>query len=146
MVANAQGDLVHVHGRTGDYFELAQGQTRTGILDMAHEGLPHELAVILRFASANDDEVTRENVRGKPNGAYTIVHLSAKMVEFPASVFGLVFIAFRPSERNLDSAGDQIDSPVNAHAPVTDDQIIDGQINENEMLARGLTTFERRKC
>jgi two-component system CheB/CheR fusion protein len=138
VVANAHGDLVHVHGRTGDYFELAQGQTRTNILDMAREGLPHELAAILRLASASDDEVIRKNVRVKTNGDYTVVHLSAKRIDRPESVSGLVFIAFRPGERNLDSAVDQIDSPASVHTPITNDQIIDGQISENETLAREL--------
>lgn len=138
VVVNAHGDLVHVHGRTGDYFELAQGHTRTNILDMAREGLPHELAAILRLASATDHEVIRKNVRVKTNGVHTVVHLLAKRITRPEPVRGLIFIAFRPAEHNVESSVVHVDSSPISHSPITDGHIVDSQISNSETLSREL--------
>lgn len=104
VVVNARGDLIHVHGRTGDYFELAEGHARTNVLDMAREGLPHELATIMRLASSTEDEVVRKSIRVKTNGDYTLVNLSAKKITRPESVGGLIVITFRPAENANASA------------------------------------------
>ncbi|WP_186776542.1 chemotaxis protein CheB [Rubripirellula reticaptiva] len=128
VVVNKQGDLVHVHGRTGDYFELAQGHARTNVLDMAREGLPHELATIMRLASTTEDEVIRSNVRVKTNGDFTLVRLVAKRITCPESIGGLIFITFQPVET--------------AHPPAFADETIDGsvlgQIGDSEALTREL--------
>ncbi len=133
VVVNSRGDLVHVHGRTGDYFELAQGQARTNILDMAREGLPHELATILRLASVTDDEILRNNVRVKTNGDYTTVQLAAKKITRPESVGGLIFIAFRPTERTRLPVVAETDQSLVASA-----KEIVGQISDGETLTREL--------
>ena len=117
VVVNDRGDIIHVHGRTGEYLELAEGQARTNVLDMAREGLPHELAAIMRQAATADGEVTRENVRVKTNGDYVYVDLQVaelarvwpksgdfsygppKSGDFgyvPETVKGLLMITFRP--------------------------------------------------
>jgi two-component system CheB/CheR fusion protein len=128
VVVNAGGDLVHVHGRTGDYFELAEGRARTNVLDMAREGLPHELANVLRLASSTEDEVIRNDVRVKTNGDYALVQLAAKKVSRPESVRGLVFISFRSGEM----AG------VNAATDTVTKTVLQGPVSDNETLTREL--------
>lgn len=104
VVVNARGDLVHVHGRTGDYFELAEGQPRANVLDMAREGLPQELVTLIRLASAGEGEVIHDNVRVKTNGDYTVVQLAAKKITQPEAIGGLIFISFRPVEKTDETA------------------------------------------
>jgi two-component system CheB/CheR fusion protein len=70
VVVSERGDVVYIHGRTGDFLEPAAGQPRLNILDMAREGLQLELASALRQAISRNGEVTREDIRIKAQGAY----------------------------------------------------------------------------
>ncbi len=128
VVVNASGDLVHVHGRTGDYFELAEGHARTNILDMAREGLPHELTTMMRLASSTEHEVIRKEVRVKTNGDYTVVHLAAQKIAKPDSVGGLIFITFRPAETASTTTTKQ----------PTDEVEPTGQVSDSKILTREL--------
>ena len=128
VVINSRGDLVHVHGRTGDYFELAEGHARTNVLDMAREGLPHELATMMRLASSTEDEIIRKNVSVKTNGDYTVVHLAAKKITRPESISGLIFITFRAAEHEQGSAADETPHEVDRG----------GKISNSETLSREL--------
>jgi two-component system CheB/CheR fusion protein len=131
VVDNARGDLIHVHGRTGDYFELAQGQARTNILDMAREGLPQELAMLLRLASTTENEVTRQNVRVKTNGDDALVNLSAKRITRPESVSGLILIAFRSVEEKSKTNETETEKPIAL-------DVNEGTISDNETLIHEL--------
>ena len=97
VVVNDRGDIIHVHGRTGEYLELAEGQARTNVLDMARKGLPHELASMMRQAATADGEVVRENVRVKNNGDHAYVNLSVTSILEPESIRGLLMIIFQPA-------------------------------------------------
>ncbi|MCS7467905.1 PAS domain-containing protein [Stieleria sp. ICT_E10.1] len=118
LVVNARGDLVHVHGRTGEYLEFAEGRVRTNLLDMAREGLPHELAAMLRQANATDEEVVRNNVRVKTNGHTATVTLTAMKIQQPEPIAGLVLITFRPIPT---PAEDEQPSPETEHQTSDDD-------------------------
>ncbi len=128
VVVNPIGDLVHVHGRTGDYFELAEGHARTNVLDMAREGLPHELASIIRLASSTEHEVIRKEVRVKTNGDYIVVHLAAQKITKPEPVTGLIFITFRPAETACTTVDKES----------TDQVIPAGQVSDSKILTREL--------
>ncbi len=52
VVTNERGDIVHVHGRTGDFLEPAAGGPRLNLFEMAREGLRVELTAALRHAAA----------------------------------------------------------------------------------------------
>ncbi|MEZ6120055.1 MAG: hypothetical protein R3C28_26280 [Pirellulaceae bacterium] len=64
-MTNDHGDIVHVHGQDGAVPELAEGQARTNVVDMAREGLPHELSALIRQASASDTEAVRQTCVSK---------------------------------------------------------------------------------
>jgi two-component system CheB/CheR fusion protein len=89
VVVSERGDVVYIHGRTGAYLEPAAGHPRLSILDMAREGLQHELAAALRRAAGQDTEVSREGVRVRSNGDYSYVNLSVTKIHEPESVRGL---------------------------------------------------------
>ncbi|KAA5542674.1 PAS domain S-box protein [Roseiconus nitratireducens] len=96
VVINDRCDIIHVHGRTGEFLELAEGQLRTNILDMAREGLAHDLASAIRQAAATEDEVIRENVRIKSNGGSVFVDLVVAKILEPEPIRGLLLVTFRP--------------------------------------------------
>jgi two-component system, chemotaxis family, CheB/CheR fusion protein len=94
VVVNDRGDIIHVHGRTGEYLELPEGQMRNNVLDMAREGLPHELSAIIRQATANDEEIVRQGLKVRTNGGYSLVDIAACRFLDPEPIRGLTLITF----------------------------------------------------
>ncbi len=96
VVVSERGDVVYIHGRTGDFLEPAAGQPRLNILDMAREGLQLELASALRQAISRNGEVTREDIRIKAQGAYLHLDLGVVRIHEPETLRGLLLVTFRP--------------------------------------------------
>ena len=94
VIVNDRGDIVYIHGRTGDYLEPATGQPRLNILEMAREGLRLELASALRRAATQNGDVVHEGVRVKTNGNYSSVRLTVMKLAEPESVRGLLLVTF----------------------------------------------------
>jgi two-component system CheB/CheR fusion protein len=93
-VVNERGEILYLHGRTGDYLEPAQGEPAMNILKMAREGLRQELTTALHKAARSSDPVRREGVRIKSNGDFTTVDLTVGPVPADAN----------PEEGNADPA------------------------------------------
>jgi two-component system CheB/CheR fusion protein len=74
------GDIVYLHGRTGQYLEPAPGEAGMNVLKMAREGLRRELASALRQAVARQEPVRRAGLRVKTNGEFSTVHLTVRPV------------------------------------------------------------------
>lgn len=104
VVVNDRGDIVHVHGRTGAYFEPAEGQPRMNVLEMARDGLRIELASALRQASGEGQEIVRRDVRFKTDSDYSHVDLAVVKVSDPEAIRGLLLVEFRPSAPPPESA------------------------------------------
>jgi two-component system CheB/CheR fusion protein len=96
-VVNARGDIAYIHGRTGSYLELAQGQPRNNLLDMAREGLHIELSAALRESAAKGTDVIREDVRIRSDGDVTHLGLTVTPINEPEALRGLFLITFRPT-------------------------------------------------
>jgi len=103
VVVSDRGDVVYIHGRTGDFLEPAAGQPRLNILDMAREGLQLELASALRQAVAQGGEVTREDIRIKAHGASLHLDLGVSRILEPESLRGLLLVTFRPRPAPADA-------------------------------------------
>ena len=96
VVVNDRGDVAYIHGRTGAYLEPAAGQPRLNVLAMAREGLQPELSSALRQAVLGGAAVTREGVRVRTNGGFSLVDLNIFRLDEPEAVRGLWMILFRP--------------------------------------------------
>jgi two-component system, chemotaxis family, CheB/CheR fusion protein len=95
VIVNERGDILYVHGRTGDYLEPAAGQPRWNILDMAREGLRIDLAAALRRAAAQNAPVVHEGVRVRTNGDVIVIRLAVTKLSEPESIRGLLLVAFQ---------------------------------------------------
>jgi two-component system CheB/CheR fusion protein len=95
VIVNDRGDILYIHGRTGDYLEPATGQPRLNILDMAREGLRIDLGAALRRAAGQDAPVVHEGVRVKSNGDAITVRLAVTKISEPESIRGLLLVAFQ---------------------------------------------------
>jgi two-component system CheB/CheR fusion protein len=94
VIVNDRGDILYIHGRTGDYLEPATGQPRLNILEMAREGLRLELPAALRRAAMGKEEVVHEGVRVKNDGSFCLVRLAVMRLTEPESIRGLLLVTF----------------------------------------------------
>lgn len=104
VVVNNRGDIIYIHGRTGDYLEPRAGQPRMNIHDMAREGLSPALGSAMRQALAQEQEVVRERVRVKANDHFTDINLSVVAISAPETLRGLLLVSFRPAPLPEESA------------------------------------------
>ncbi|MEO8635904.1 MAG: chemotaxis protein CheB [Gemmatimonadales bacterium] len=80
-LVNDRGDILYLHGRTGQYLELASGELETNILKMARDGLNRPLGVALRRAVARKERVYQPGLSVKTNGDFTLVDLTVQPVD-----------------------------------------------------------------
>ncbi len=76
-LVNGRGDIFYLHGRTGMYLEPPPGETTVNnILEMAREGLRHELTSALHKTSTSQETSHRTGLRVNSNGAFISVNLT----------------------------------------------------------------------
>lgn len=97
VVVSDRGEIVYLHGRTGQYLEPVVGQPRMNILEMAREGLQLDLASALREGATHRRQAIRENVRVRTNGGYSLVNITVVSMEQPEAVKGLLLVTFQPA-------------------------------------------------
>jgi two-component system, chemotaxis family, CheB/CheR fusion protein len=74
------GDILYLHGRTGQYLEPAPGEPGMNILKMARDGLRRELTTALHKAAASGAQVRHTGLPVKTNGSFTMVGLTVQPV------------------------------------------------------------------
>jgi two-component system CheB/CheR fusion protein len=93
---NERGDILYLHGRTGQYLEPAPGEAVMNILKMAREGLRRELTTALHKA-ASGEPVRQPGLLVKTNGTFTTVSLTVQPVSAgpdPAAAPTLFLVSF----------------------------------------------------
>ncbi|XXJ20340.1 chemotaxis protein CheB [Desulfovibrio caledoniensis] len=102
VLVNAQGDILYLHGRTGQYLEPAQGEAGTNnILKMAREGLRRGLSTALHKARSAGETVRSQALRVKTNGPFTSVDLTVCPVAADHAGFSapLYLVVLRPTSQ-----------------------------------------------
>ena len=94
VVVNARGEVVYIHGRTGTYLEPAPGQPTHHLIEMAREGLRHDLATALHQAASQEEEVVRRGLRLRANGEAILVDLLVRKIAEPEALRGLFLVTF----------------------------------------------------
>jgi two-component system CheB/CheR fusion protein len=85
-LVNRQGDILYLHGRTGNYLEPASGEAGiNNILKMARDGLRPDLASALRKAVSTQETVHVPGLRVQSHGHFTAVNLSVCPVSVGAA-------------------------------------------------------------
>ena len=116
VIVNGRGEVVYIHGHTGTYLEPAPGQPTHHLVEMAREGLQHDLALALHQASGREDEVVRHGLRVRANGDVILVDLTVKKIAEPESLQGLFLVAFETVQQ--DKAAVRKGAPPRAAAPL----------------------------
>ena len=95
VIANDQGDVVYISGRTGKYLEPAAGKNNVNIHAMVRDGLRYELGRGFNQALQQQEPVTvRGNLAEESNKTLT-VDMTFMKIEAPEALRGLVMIAFK---------------------------------------------------
>lgn len=104
VVLQERGDVVYVHGHTGQFLEPSPGSpARANIFNMARGGLQISLAAAIRRAASSDDEVMHRAARVKNDGNTTLVDLRVVRVRNPETLRGLLRVTFenaRPEDES----------------------------------------------
>jgi len=100
VFVDANGQVVYAHGRTGKYLELAPGHANFNVIDMAREGIRHELAAAMRKAKLQKREVSLGGLQVKTNGGFQAINLTVKPVRGTDGVGELLMIVFQDMAPN----------------------------------------------
>lgn len=95
VVVDRNGDIVHVHGKTGKYLEPAAGKASLNVVEMAREGLRMELRTALRQVSKQMKDSTVEGIGVRTNGSIQMITLEVRYLKEPENLRGLMMVVFR---------------------------------------------------
>ena len=116
VIVNARGEVVYVHGHTGAYLEPAPGQPTHHLIEMAREGLRHDLAIALHQAAGQEDEVVRHGLRLRANGDVILVNVIVRKITEPEALQGLFLVTF--DQVSVDRTAARKRVPARVAAPV----------------------------
>jgi two-component system CheB/CheR fusion protein len=94
VLANAQGDILYISGRTGKYLEPAAGKANWNLFAMAREGLRYELASAFQRALRQPAGVALHGLNVTTNGGEQSVEVTIQRLDEPGPLHGLVMIVF----------------------------------------------------
>lgn len=94
VIIAENGDIVYIHGKPGKYLEIAHGEARMNIYEMARDGLKQELQVMIRKVLSGKKTVNTEGVKVKINGSYQLLNITIKPVKEPTALPGALLIIF----------------------------------------------------
>jgi two-component system CheB/CheR fusion protein len=82
ILVNSRGDIIYLHGHTGKFLELSQGEAGiNNILKMARTGLRHDLTVSLHKAVVSNQLVQSKGIRISDGDNLTLVNLKVCPVQ-----------------------------------------------------------------
>jgi two-component system CheB/CheR fusion protein len=93
VIINEKNEILYFHGKTGKYLEPATGKAGLKIMEMAREGLKHELNIAIRKAFAKKKEVIFKELNLKTNGSFQTVNLIVRPLTRP-DMQGLMMVIF----------------------------------------------------
>ncbi len=97
VLTDLHGDVLYVHGDTGKFLRVAQGQPSRSVIDMAREGLELELREALRRASSKSQATVNHQVTIHDDGNLLPFELSVRLM--PDVVTGRTLLLMTFEER-----------------------------------------------
>ncbi|MDZ4675642.1 MAG: chemotaxis protein CheB [Gemmatimonadota bacterium] len=126
-IVAGNGDILYLHGRTGQYLELPEGELHTNLVAEAREGLKRPLGAALRRAVARNQRVQQSGLSVRTNGDFTVIDLIVQPV--PSGRHGVeepvMFLVIlepaalpRPGARAPESTADAAESGTSADSRI----------------------------
>ena len=94
VIVTGKGDIVYIHGKTGRYLELTDGEAKMNIFEMAREGLQQELSTLVRKVVSTKKHLSSAGLRVKSDGRVRSINVTVKYISEPAGMQGYLLIIF----------------------------------------------------
>jgi two-component system CheB/CheR fusion protein len=114
VVVNENFDIVYIHGHTGPYLEPSPGEATLNLLPMVREDFRLELAVLLRRAISQKEQVHLDRVQVKLNGGTRLINVIVKPVMRPEAGQDLFMVVFQDvllEEPSISSKANEAEPP-----------------------------------
>ena len=111
ILIDANGEILHIQGRTGKYLEARSGPPARDILSLAREGLRIELSSAIRAAKTTGGQITRRKVGVKTNGDIQMIDLHVRPQQSPQAMAGCMLVVFEDTETISDASVSDQDTP-----------------------------------
>jgi len=85
LLVTGSGEILYLHGRTGNYLEPASGEAGMNILKMAREGLRQPLSSALRAVASTRESISQAGLRVRTNGHSVVVRLTVRPIASDAA-------------------------------------------------------------
>lgn len=109
VVVNKEGDIIYIHGRTGNYLEPASGEASLNIFKMAREGLRGGLMRAFRQMIPKKGAVILEELEVKTNGSTQLVQVKIQPVGTQLeNISDLVLVVFEDIPTKEKTVPDKI--------------------------------------
>ncbi|MCG5508835.1 chemotaxis protein CheB [Ectothiorhodospira lacustris] len=95
LLVNADGDILYIFGRTGDYLEPATGRANWNIHVMARDGLRQELALLLPRAMREKKVFSQPGIGVGSAERMQLIDLTVYPIEEPQVLSGMLMIVFQ---------------------------------------------------
>lgn len=103
VMANADGDILYINGRTGKYLEPAAGKANWNLYAMAREGLRHELGMAMKKAQTQTEPVRVSNLTIGTNGSTQSINLTVQVITSPKTLYGSLMVVFTDVQSPMKS-------------------------------------------
>lgn len=94
VIIDENGVIRYIQGRVGKYLELAPGEARLNIFEMAPEGLKMEIQIAVRKALSQKIEVISENLRLQSDNKCNVINLKIKPLKTDDNTNQLTMVIF----------------------------------------------------
>lgn len=105
LLVNAEGDILYINGRTGNFLEPATGKANMNIHAMARDGLRQSLDVALPRARNEQDVINLRGINLDINGDHRRVDIAVHPLLKPDKLHGLLLIVFKEVFNNVSQTG-----------------------------------------
>ena len=117
VLTDVHGEVLYVHGDTGKFLRVVQGQPSRSVADMAREGLELEIREALRRAGSKSQATLNQRVTIRDDGHLLPVDLSVRLMPDVQTGRTLLLLTFQ--EPAGDAAGAAVAAPKPRARPVS---------------------------
>ena len=94
VLANAEGDILYINGRTGKYLEPAAGNANWNLYAMAREGLKYPLTMAIKKSRIQREAVQVKNLTVDSNSGQQTINLSVQLFSTKEDISGSMLVVF----------------------------------------------------
>ncbi len=97
VLADKEGNILFINGRTGKYLEPAAGKANWNLFAMAREGLRSGLSQAFHQAARRKESITINDLRVQTEGDEQRLDLTVRALEQPQALRGMLLVVFNDS-------------------------------------------------